>query len=220
MRSSWPTCSTAPNLPLAQALEEYQAERSLEVLKLQSAARNSTEWFETLDRYLGFDPLQFTYSLLTRSQRISHENLRLRDAEWLEGVEKHFWERSGVAETAAPPMFAPFRLRDMTLENRVVVSPMATYSATDGTPDDFHLVHYGTRAQGGAGLLFTEMTCVSPTARITPGCTGMYAPEHVAAWRRIADFVHAIRRRNSASSSAIRAARDRPNWAGKRWTRH
>ena len=140
-----------PNLPLAQALEEYQAERSLEVLKLQNSARNSTEWFETLDRYLDFDPLQFTYSLLTRSQRISHENLRLRDAEWLEGVEKLFWERSGVSETAAPPMFAPFRLRDMTLENRVVVSPMATYSATDGTPDDFHLVHYGTRAQGGAG---------------------------------------------------------------------
>ena len=144
-----------------------------------------------MDRYLDFDPLQFTYSLLTRSQRISHENLRLRDAQWLEGVEKLFWERSGVSETAAPPMFAPFRLRDMTLENRVVVSPMATYSATDGTPDDFHLVHYGTRAQGGAGLLFTEMTCVSPTARITPGCTGMYAPEHVDAWKRIVDFVHA-----------------------------
>jgi anthraniloyl-CoA monooxygenase len=180
-----------PNLPPAEALEEYQAERSLEVLKLQNSARNSTEWFETLDRYLGFDPLQFTYSLLTRSQRISHENLRLRDAEWLEGVEKLFWERSGVYETAAPPMFAPYQLRDMTLENRVVVSPMATYSATNGTPDDFHLVHYGTRAQGGAGLLFTEMTCVSPTARITPGCTGMYAPEHVPAWRRIVDFVHA-----------------------------
>ena len=179
-----------PKLPLTQALEEYQAERSLEVLKLQNSARNSTEWFETLDRYLDFDPLQFTYSLLTRSQRISHENLRLRDAEWLEGVEKLFWERSGVAETSAPSMFAPFRLRDMTLENRVVVSPMATYSATDGTPDDFHLVHYGTRAQGGAGLLFTEMTCVSPNARITPGCTGMYAPEHVDAWKRIVDFVH------------------------------
>ena len=179
-----------PNLPLAQALEEYQAERSLEVLKLQNSARNSTEWFETLDRYLGFDPLQFTYSLLTRSQRISHENLRLRDAEWLEAVERLFWERAGAADTSAPPMFAPYRLRDMTLENRIVVSPMATYSATDGTPNDFHLVHLGARAQGGAGLIFTEMTCVSPTARITPGCTGMYAPEHVAAWRRIVDFVH------------------------------
>jgi anthraniloyl-CoA monooxygenase len=179
-----------PNLPLTLALEEYQAERSLEVLKLQNSARNSTEWFETLDRYLGFDPVQFTYSLLTRSQRISHENLRLRDAEWLEGVEKLFWERSGVADASAPPMFAPLRLRDMTLENRVVVSPMATYSAKDGTPDDFHLVHYGARAQGGAGLLFTEMTCVSPTARITPGCTGMYALDHVAAWKRIVDFVH------------------------------
>ncbi|HMI41397.1 MAG TPA: bifunctional salicylyl-CoA 5-hydroxylase/oxidoreductase [Sphingomicrobium sp.] len=179
-----------PNLPLDHALKEYQAERSLEVLKLQNSARNSTEWFETLDRYLGFDPVQFTYSLLTRSQRISHENLRLRDAEWLEGVEKLFWERSGVAETAAPPMFAPFRLRDMVLENRVVVSPMATYSAKDGTPDDFHLVHYGARAQGGAGLIFTEMTCVSPAARITPGCAGMYSPDHVAAWKRIVHFVH------------------------------
>ena len=180
-----------PGLPMSQALEEYQAERSLEVLKLQNSARNSTEWFETLDRYLGFDPVQFTYSLLTRSQRISHENLRLRDAEWLEGVEKLFWERSGASDTSAPPMFAPFRLREMTLENRIVVSPMATYSATGGTPGDFHLVHYGARAQGGAGLLFTEMTCVSPTARITPGCTGMYAPDHVAAWKRIVDFVHA-----------------------------
>ena len=142
-----------PSLQLAQALEEYQAERSLEVLKLQSAARNSTEWFETLDRYLGFDPLQFTYSLLTRSQRISHENLRLRDADWLEGVEKLFWERSGVAETAAPPMFAPYRLRDMTLANRVVVSPMATYSATDGTPDDFH------------------SSITAPAPKAVPGCS-------------------------------------------------
>ena len=176
-----------PGLDRETALIEYRDERNLEVLKLQNSARNSTEWFETLERYLGFEPIQFAYSLLTRSQRVSHENLRLRDPEWLEGLER--WFAGG--EKAAPPMFAPFRLREMTLENRVVVSPMATYSAVDGCPTDFHLVHYGARAQGGAGLVFTEMTCVSEEGRITPGCAGIYAPEQVAAWKRIVDFVHA-----------------------------
>ena len=179
-----------PGVQLSDALGAYQAEREIEVLKLQNSARNSTEWFETLERYLHFEPIQFAYSLLTRSQRISHDNLRLRDSNWLEGVEQWFWERAGVPRRSAPPMFAPFKLRDMEVENRVVVSPMATYSAQDGTPDDFHLVHYGARAQGGAGLVFTEMTCVSPTGRITPGCTGMWSDEHVAAWRRITAFVH------------------------------
>lgn len=178
-------------LSLAAALDEYQATRSLEVLKLQNSARNSTEWFETLDRYLHFEPLQFAYSLLTRSQRISHENLRLRDKDWLEGVERWFWERAGVSGKSAAPMFAPYSLREMPLENRITVSPMAMYSAADGTPGDFHLVHYGERALGGAGLVFTEMTCVSPEGRISPGCTGMWAPEHVAAWKRIVDFAHA-----------------------------
>ncbi len=180
-----------PELPLADALAIYQAEREVEVLKLQNSARNSTEWFETLERYLHFEPIQFAYSLLTRSQRISHDNLRVRDAEWLDGVERWFWEQAGVPGRSAPPMFAPFRLRGMSLENRIAVSPMATYSAVDGTPNDFHLVHYGARAQGGAGLVFTEMTCVSPTGRITPGCTGMWREEHAEAWRRIAGFVHA-----------------------------
>jgi len=180
-----------PNLELEAALFEYQAERSLEVLKLQNSARNSTEWFETLERYLHFEPLQFAYSLLTRSQRISHENLRLRDKDWLEGVERWFWERAGVPDKTAAPMFAPFSLREMKVENRITVSPMAMYSAVDGTPNDFHFVHLGERALGGAGLIFTEMTCVSPEGRISPGCTGMWAPEHVAAWRRITDFVHA-----------------------------
>ncbi len=182
-----------PGLDRDAALAEYQAERNLEVLKLQNSARNSTEWFETLDRYLHFEPIQFAYSLLTRSQRVSHENLRLRDKAWLEGVERWFQSkaRGRAVNEPAPPMFAPFRLRDLELANRVVVSPMAMYSAEDGTPNDFHLVHYGARAQGGAGLLYTEMTCVSPEGRITPGCTGLYAPEHVAAWRRIVDFVHA-----------------------------
>ena len=180
-----------PRLELEAALIEYQAERSLEVLKLQNSARNSTEWFETLERYLHFEPLQFAYSLLTRSQRISHENLRLRDKDWLESVERWFWERAGVPGKTAAPMFAPFSLREMKVENRITVSPMAMYSAVDGTPNDFHLVHLGERAVGGAGLVFTEMTCVSPEGRISPGCTGMWTPEHVAAWRRITDFVHA-----------------------------
>ena len=175
------------------ALDEYVAERNLEVLKLQNSARNSTEWFETLDRYLHFEPLQFAYSLLTRSQRISHENLRLRDSKWLESVERWFWAKAteGRSSKPAPPMFAPFRLRELELDNRIVVSPMAMYSAEDGTPNDFHLVHYGERALGGAGLLFTEMTCVSPEGRISPGCTGMWNKEHLAAWNRIVDFVHA-----------------------------
>jgi anthraniloyl-CoA monooxygenase len=182
-----------PGLSREDALEEYQAERNLEVLKLQNSARNSTEWFETLERYLHFEPIQFAYSLLTRSQRVSHENLRLRDRPWLEGVERWFLSRAHgrPVNNPAPPMFAPYRLRNMELANRVVVSPMAMYSATDGTPDDFHLVHYGTRAQGGAGLVYTEMTCVSAEGRISPGCTGMYAPEHAAAWKRIVGFVHA-----------------------------
>jgi anthraniloyl-CoA monooxygenase len=180
-------------LSLEAALDEYQAERNLEVLKLQNSARNSTEWFETLERYTHFEPLQFAYSLLTRSQRISHENLRLRDREWLEGVERWFWKRAtaGKSNKTAPPMFAPFRMRDMSIENRIVVSPMAMYSALDGTPGDFHFVHYCERALGGAGLLFTEMTCVSPEGRISPGCTGLWNADHIAAWKRIVDFVHA-----------------------------
>jgi anthraniloyl-CoA monooxygenase len=178
-------------LSLADALNEYQAERNLEVLKLQNSARNSTEWFETLGRYLHFEPLQFAYSLLTRSQRISHENLRVRDRGWLEQVERWFWARAGVPGKTAPPMFAPFKLRELELANRITVSPMAMYSARDGVPNDFHFVHYGERAMGGAGLVFTEMTCVSPEGRISPGCTGMWNGEQAAAWKRIVDFVHA-----------------------------
>jgi anthraniloyl-CoA monooxygenase len=182
-----------PGLSREAALAEYREERQIEVLKLQNSARNSTEWFETLERYLHFEPIQFAYSLLTRSQRVSHENLRLRDKPWLEGVERWFQSKAlGVpVNDPAPPMFAPYRLRGLELDNRVVVSPMAMYSARDGAPNDFHLVHYGTRAQGGAGLLYTEMTCVSAEGRITPGCAGLYAPEHLDAWRRIVDFVHA-----------------------------
>ncbi len=178
---------------LTTAFERYEADRRLEVLRLQSAARNSMEWFEQIERYLTLDPVQFNYALLTRSQRISHENLRLRDPEWLESAERWFAARtSNIAPVnARAPMFVPFRLRDLQLENRVVVSPMAQYRAVDGNPTDWHFVHYGERAKGGAGLVYTEMTCVSPPGRITPGCTGLYTDEQQAAWRRIVDFVHA-----------------------------
>ena len=176
---------------LAEAFDLYQQERRVEVLKLQSAARNSLEWFEDVDRYLGLDPVQFNYSLLTRSQRISHENLRLRDPDWLLSAERWFQTRAGGPETPVrAPMFAPYRLRDMTLQNRVVVSPMAQYKAVDGCPTDWHFVHYAERAKGGAGLVYTEMTCVSADGRITPGCPGLYAPEHEAAWARLTGFVH------------------------------
>ncbi|WP_395646962.1 bifunctional salicylyl-CoA 5-hydroxylase/oxidoreductase [Terricaulis sp.] len=176
--------------PLTEALAEYLAERQVEVLKLQNAARNSTEWFEHIDRYATLDPLQFTYSLLTRSQRVSHENLRLRDKHFVRDIETWFAGKALSGEPARPPMFAPMKLREMGIANRVVVSPMCMYSAKDGLVGDFHLVHYGARAAGGAGLIFTEMTDVSADARITPGCAGMYAPEHVVAWKRIVDYVH------------------------------
>jgi len=176
----------------AEAFASYEEARRLEVLRLQSAARNSMEWFEEIERYLHLDPVQFNYSLLTRSQRISHENLRLRDPKWLEGAERWFRNEAGagVDDSVRPPMFAPFKLRDMTLKNRIVVSPMAQYKAVDGCPIDWHLVHYAERAKGGAGLVYTEMTCVSADGRITPGCPGTYADAHEDAWRRIVDFVH------------------------------
>lgn len=176
---------------LEAAFAKYEDARRTQVLRLQSAARNSMEWFEEVERYLDLDPVQFNYALLTRSQRISHENLRLRDANWLSDAEKWFQEKAGAPHcTQRAPMFAPFRLRGLELKNRIVVSPMAQYKAVDGTPTDWHLVHYGERAKGGAGLVTIEMTCVSPEGRITPGCPGFYKPEHEAAWKRIVDFVH------------------------------
>ena len=181
-----------PGKPLGEALADYQAERSIEVLKLQNSARNSTEWFETVERYLDFEPWQFAYSLLTRSQRISHENLRLRDGEWLGRTEAAFWQRAtGEAKDRAADVRAVPAARDGACATASSSRRWRPIRRSTARPNDFHLVHYGARAKGGAGLVFTEMTCVSPTARITPGCTGMYAPEHVAAWRRITDFVHA-----------------------------
>ncbi|MGI8742319.1 MAG: bifunctional salicylyl-CoA 5-hydroxylase/oxidoreductase [Bryobacteraceae bacterium] len=172
------------------ALQKYQEEREIEALKLQSAARNRMEWFEQVERYVHLDPEQFTYSLLTGSQRIGHENLKLRDAAYVERVESWFAARSGI-RGAIPPMFTPFPVRGLTLKNRVIVSPMATYMAQDGVPNDFHLVHLGARAMGGAAMVVTEMTCVTPDGRITPACPGLWNDEQQNAWKRIVEYVHA-----------------------------
>jgi len=173
-----------------EALERYQEEREIEALKLQSAARNRMEWFEEVERYVHLDAEQFAYSLLTGSQRIGHENLKLRDARYVEGVERWFAARSGI-DHAVPPMFTPFRVRELSLKNRVIVSPMAMYMACEGMPNDFHLVHFGARAMGGAAMVVTEMTCVSPDARITPACLGIWNHAQQQAWKRIVDYVHA-----------------------------
>jgi anthraniloyl-CoA monooxygenase len=180
------------------ALAAYEEERRPLVESIQRAAQTSLEWFEQTERYYGrLEPIQFAFSLLTRSLRVTHESLRVRDAKFMATVDGWFAEKaslqSGVTVSAAPappPMFTPFRLRDMLLVNRVVVSPMCQYSAEDGTPNDWHLVHLGSRAIGGAGLVMAEMTDVSRAGRISPGCTGMYKREHVTAWARIVDFVH------------------------------
>lgn len=174
---------------LDAALQTYEAVRSVEVLKIQNAARNSTEWFENVSRYSGMAPEQFFYSMMTRSQRISHENLRLRDAAWLQGYEQ--WLAKSGASHPPPPMLLPLTVRELQLKNRIVVSPMAMYSATDGVAQDFHLVHLGARALGGAALVFVEMTAPCPEGRITPGCTGLWNDVQMLAFKRISDFVHA-----------------------------
>ncbi len=169
-------------------LERYQAARSVEVLKLQNAAWNAMSWFEVCgQRYLErFEPPQLMYSLLTRSQRISHENLRLRDRAWLEGYEAWFARR----ERPVLPMLTPYTLRGCTLKNRIVVSPMAQYRAADGVVGDWHLMHLGARAAGGAGLVMVEMTSPVPEGRITPGCPGLWNDAQQAAFARIVEFVH------------------------------
>jgi len=178
---------------LRATLDAYEAVRSVEVLKIQNAARNSTEWFENVNRYTGMQIEQFAYSLLTRSQRISHENLRVRDAEWLGGYERWLAQSNGTVSgrRATLPMLLPLQARSITLKNRIVVSPMAMYSAIEGVAQDFHLVHLGARALGGAGLVFAEMTCPSAEGRITPGCPGLWNDQQMLAWKRIVDFVHA-----------------------------
>ncbi len=174
------------------ALEEFDEEQRVEYLRLQSAARNSCEWFENIDLKVQLEPEQFAYSLITRSQRVWHEDLRERDREYLEDYEKWWAERETGEDQdeAVQPMFQPFELGDMTLRNRVVQSPMAMYSAENGTVNDFHYVHFGSRAMSGISMMFTEMICVSPEGRISPGCAGLYRDEHTEEWKRIVDFVH------------------------------
>lgn len=188
---------------LQAGLKHYQQVRSIEVLKIQNAARNSTEWFENVARYEHFPPEQFAYSLLTRSQRISHENLRLRDPVWLENFERWFEKRSGVESAKGcrplPPVLTPYTVRALTLINRVVVSPTLLYRAENGVPGAFHQVHLGSRALGSPGLIMTEMTAISPHARVTPGCPGLWNDEQVAAWKAITDFIH----RESGSAAGI-----------------
>ena len=177
-------------------LHDYEEIRRVDVARIQNAARNAMEWFEVVGRRYAdqLEPEQFMYSMLTRSQRISHENLRLRDAKWLEGYERWFAADAGLHvepdKRSLPPMLTPFTVRGVTLQNRIVVSPMAMYSAADGLIDDFHMVHLGARAMGGAALVFAEMTCVSADGRITPGCLGLWNDEQAVGWKRLADFVH------------------------------
>jgi len=176
---------------LVTALRHYEEERQWYSEKLQDMAKESRRWFETIKRRRHLEPFQLAYSMMTRNKRLGHEKLRLRDEAYVDEVDRWFAARAGIeSEPAPPPMFTPFRLRDLELKNRVVCSPMCMYSAEDGTVHDWHLVHLGARAVGGAGLVITEMTDVSRDGRITPGCAGMYKPEHVEAWRRVTDFVH------------------------------
>jgi anthraniloyl-CoA monooxygenase len=179
-----------------RALAAYETERRPVVLSTQRAAQASLEWFENLGQYVHQEPEQFAFNIMTRSRRVTYDNLRLRDPEFVARTDRWFAEheaRHGTGASAAdvrPPMFQPFRLRGLELKNRVVVSPMDMYVAVDGMPNDFHLTHLGSKALGGAGLVMTEMVCVSAPGRISPGCTGLYEPGHEAAYKRIVDFVH------------------------------
>ncbi len=183
---AWAFRTLGEDVPAATAA--YEAERRTIVESTQRAAQASLEWFEGIGRYVDQERTQFAFNLLTRSRRVTYDNLRLRDPEFVQEVDDRFAARGDFS--SRPPMFAPLRLRELELPNRVIVSPMDMYSAVDGTPSDFHLVHLGSRSLGGAGLVMSEMMCVSDTGRITPGCAGMYRDDHVEAWRRIVDFAH------------------------------
>ena len=181
---------------MVESLDAYEAERRPVVLSTQRAAQASLEWFENIDKYVHQEPAQFAFNILSRSRRITHDNLRLRDAEFVHALDKWFGDHEvarGVVSrppTARPPMFQPYRVGQLELKNRVSVSSMDMYSAVDGVPGDFHLVHLGSKALGGPGLVMTEMVCVSPQGRISPGCTGLYSAEQEQSWKRIVDFVH------------------------------
>jgi anthraniloyl-CoA monooxygenase len=184
-------------LDVSEALALYERTRREEVEKTQHAADVSLVWFEQLRRFWDFDPLRFAFGLMTRSKAITYDNLALRAPAFVSAIDKLVAEELGpLARTrkdgsAVPPAFQPFRMREMRVENRMVLSPMCQYSADEGLPNDWHLMHYGSRAIGGPGLIFTEMTCVAADARITPGCAGLYTDEQEAAWARIVAFVHA-----------------------------
>jgi anthraniloyl-CoA monooxygenase len=172
------------------ALDAYELERKPVVLSTQRAAQASLEWFENLGQYTHQEPEQFAFNIMTRSRRVTYDNLKVRDPEFVESVDRWFARQQGHGDDVRPPMFHPFRLGELELANRVVVSPMDMYVARDGMPNDFHLVHLGGKALGGAGLVMTEMVCVSATGRITPGCTGIWSAEQADSWRRITEFVH------------------------------
>ncbi len=180
--------------PIAERLATYELDRRPKVESTQRAAVTSQRWFESTERYIDLPSEQFAFQLLTRSQRITYDNLFVRDAEFANEIQGWFHrsrpEHLRPKSESTPPMFHPFELRSLRLSNRIVVSPMAQYCAVDGMPSDWHLVHLGSRAVGGAGLVLTEMTCVSPEGRITPGCTGIWNAEQASAWRRVTDFVH------------------------------
>ncbi|HEY7727108.1 MAG TPA: bifunctional salicylyl-CoA 5-hydroxylase/oxidoreductase, partial [Candidatus Eisenbacteria bacterium] len=209
-----------PRIP--DALAAYEAARRPAVESLQRAAQASLQWFEDTERYMNLEPLQFAFTLLTRSLRVTHQNLRVRDPAFVSRVDAWFAEAAGraagapVAAVPPPPMFTPLRLRGLLLENRVAVSPMCQYSAEAGIPNEWHLVHLGSRAVGGAGLVFTEMTNVSAEGRISPGCTGLWNPEQAVAWGRIVAFVHAHSRAKIGIQlgHAGRKASTRRSWEG------
>jgi len=169
-----------------EALAAYEVERRPVVESAQRAAQASLEWFENISQYTHQEPLQFAFNLLTRSRRVTYSNLKTRDPDFVDRVDR--WFNKG--HDPIPPMFVPYRLLELELANRVIVSAMDMYSSEDGLIGDFHLVHLGSKALGGAALVMTEMVCVSREGRISPGCAGMYAPEHEAAFERLVQFVH------------------------------
>ena len=187
--SPWPpACTSTPDLEAA--LAAYETERRPVVESTQRAAQASLEWFENIGQYKDQDPVQFCFNLLTRSRRITYENLKLRDPEFAGPGGRANSPAPRASRAVAPAMFQPYRIGGLELKNRIVVSPMDMYSAIDGVPGDFHLVHLGSKALGGAGLVMTEMVCVSETGRITPGCSGLYNEAQQESWREIVDFVH------------------------------
>ena len=212
----------AHDLNVEKALEAYETSRKPETIRVQRAAQTSLEWFENSARYVNQPPEQFTFNLMTRSKRITWDNLRQRDPKLVHASDELFAKNHGSPRnhdgSAPPPLFAPLKLRELELPNRVVVSPMCQYSATDGVPTEWHLVHLGSRAMGGAGLVITEMTDVSPEGRISYGCAGLWNDTQAAAWKRVVDFVktHSTSRIGIQLAHAGRKASWGMPWEGDR----